>query len=84
MDKILENEEVRISMNCLAIDRLKNSYIQMGDLNQNIEFMYDKYIKGKQVAMILREGSIDLPNYEIYFTVAQLKAIMQFLIDSEK
>jgi hypothetical protein len=52
-------------------------------LEQEIEFIYDKYMKGKSVAMKLTDGAIYNKNYEIHFTVNQLKAIMQFLIDSE-
>lgn len=55
--------------------------------SQQIEFMYDEYIKGKSVAIKLTSNDgrgIHAPNLEIYLNNTNLKKILEFLIESEK
>lgn len=80
------NQKVELKIETYLFDGLKakRQMVTIPD-TQEVVFMYDKFIKGRRVAMILisKEG-INEPNKEIYFTNKDLKKILEFLIDSEK
>lgn len=52
--------------------------------NQDISFKYDKWTKGKSVAITLSNGVIDAPNIDIYIEHDELVNLLRFLLGEQK
>lgn len=76
--------ETKLEVKCMIHDT--ESVMPVSIDSQTIAFKYDKFTKGKNVAITLtsNNGGIDAPKHNIYLDNKDLKKILQFLIESEK
>ena len=51
---------------------------------QDLTFKFDKYTKGRSVALTLCNGIIDCPNIDIYIEHDELVGLLRFLLDDQK
>lgn len=51
------------------------------EFSQKVEFITDRNIEGRLVAMVLSGSPIDAENIEIYFKTEDLKRILEFIIN---
>jgi len=50
---------------------------------QKIHFKYDRFTRGKRIAVSLTDGPIDEPDIEIYFDHNEIKNLLKFLTFKE-